>query len=240
MLDDWGDLLGLKASGSNSIVFDHAVIPDHYVLENTTMVNVDVSKAPGATLHGNPMYGGRAMGIFTMCLAAVMVGGAYDALDEFENQMEARTTPTPPFTPRKLDADFQRFFGGAWAKIATAEAALYDCAAQHMEACRLQAEQGVPFTYLEDMRLGCIAREIMVQAWETVQSDLVRTVGASLLKQGERMDRIFRDLAVGNAHRNTALRDWAYREIALAHFGLPSQSDMLLRRPSQRSQEPVA
>lgn len=64
--------------------------------------------------------------------------------------------------------------------------------------------------------------------------------GASLLRTGERLERIFRDLAVGNAHRNTSLRDWAYRELALAHFGLPSQSDMLQRRPSVRSQEPTA
>ena len=69
---------------------------------------------------------------------------------------------------------------------------------------------------------------------------LVRTAGASLLRTGERLERVFRDLAVGNAHRNTALRDWAYRELALAHFGLPSQSDMLQRRPSVRSQEPTA
>jgi 3-hydroxy-9,10-secoandrosta-1,3,5(10)-triene-9,17-dione monooxygenase len=239
MLDDWGDLLGLKASGSNSIVFDHARIPDHCVLENTSMVNIDVTRAPGVELHGNPMYGGRALGVFTMCLGAVLVGGAYNALDEYERQMDARTIPTPPFTPRKLDADFQRYFGGAWAKTATAEAALYQAAEQHMELCRRQAEEGVPFSYLEDMRIGCIGREVMVQAWETVQSDLVRTCGASLLKTGERMERIFRDLAVGNAHRNTSLRDWAYRELALAHFGMPSQADMLQRRPSLRSQEPA-
>ncbi|MGH2851071.1 MAG: acyl-CoA dehydrogenase family protein [Solirubrobacteraceae bacterium] len=239
MLDDWGDLIGLKASGSNSIVFDHARLPDHYVLENTTMVNVDVAGAPGVRLHGNSMYGGRALGVFTMCLGAVLVGGAYNALDEYERQMQLRTIPTPPFTPRILDADFQRYFGGAWAKIATAEAALYQVAEQHMELCRRQAEDGVAFSYIDDMRLGCVAREVMVQCWETVQADLVRTAGASLLRTGERLERIFRDLAVGNAHRNTALRDWAYRELALAHFGMPSQSDMLQRRPSVRSQEPT-
>ncbi len=232
MLDDWGDLLGFKGSGSQSIVFEHGRIPDHYALEETSMIDVDPARAPGAAIHGNPMYGGRALGIFTMCLAAVMVGAAYNALDEYENQMRSRLTPIPPFVERRLDPDFQRYFGGAWAKIATAEAALHDCAEQHMELCRRQADEGVPYTYKDDMLLGCIAREVMVQTWETVQSELIRTIGASVIKAGERIERIYRDMSIGNAHRNTSFRDWAYRELALAHFGLPGQMATLQRRPN--------
>ena len=58
---------------------------------------------------------------------------------------------------------------------------------------------------------------------EDVQSEIVRTVGASYLRAGQRLERIFRDLSVANAHRNTQLRDFFYRELALAHLGLPSQ-----------------
>jgi 3-hydroxy-9,10-secoandrosta-1,3,5(10)-triene-9,17-dione monooxygenase len=237
MLDDWGDILGFKGSGSQSILFEGGRIPDRYVLEETSMINVDVGRGtPGVALHGNPMYGGRALSIFTMCLAAVMVGAAYNALDEYEAQMEARRTTMPPIVPRKLDPDFQRYFGAGWAKTATAEAALRDCAEQHMELCRRQAEEGTPYTYEDDMLLGCIGREVMVQTWETVQSDLVRTIGASLMKEGERIERIYRDLSIGNAHRNTSLRDWAYRELALAHFGLPGQLDTLRRAPNVRTE----
>jgi 3-hydroxy-9,10-secoandrosta-1,3,5(10)-triene-9,17-dione monooxygenase len=234
MLDDWGEIIGFKGSGSQSIVFEHGVVPDSHVVENVTMIDFDPARAPGAAIHGNPMYGGRAMGIFTMCLAAVMVGAAYNALDEYENVMRTRPTPIPPFVPRTEDPDFQRYFGACRAKTATAEAALHDCAEQHMELCRRQAEEGVPYSYEDDMVLGCIAREVMVQTWETVQSDLIRTAGASLLKQGERLERIYRDMTVGNAHRNTSLRDWAYREIALAHFGLPGQISTLRRLPNVR------
>ncbi len=90
------------------------------------------------------------------------------------------------------------------------------------------------------MLLGNIAREIMIQSWETVQSDLVRTVGASLIKTGERMERIYRDMSIGNAHRNTAFRDFQFRELACAHFGIDSPAALLRRRPSTRSQEPVS
>jgi 3-hydroxy-9,10-secoandrosta-1,3,5(10)-triene-9,17-dione monooxygenase len=236
MLDDWGALLGFKGSGSQSILFEHGQIPDHYVLENITMIDVDPATTPGVSIHGNPMYGGRAMAIFTLCLAAVMVGSAYNALDEYENQMQKRTQMMPPFAPRTEDADFQRYFGAAWAKTATAEAALHDCSEQHMELCRRQAEDGIPYSYESDMLLGCIAREIMIQTWETVQSDLIRTIGASLLKQGERIERIFRDMTIGNAHRNTSARDFMFRELARAHFGLPGQFASLLRAPNVRPQ----
>jgi 3-hydroxy-9,10-secoandrosta-1,3,5(10)-triene-9,17-dione monooxygenase len=240
MLDDWGDILGFRGSGSQSILFEGGRIPAHYALEATSMIDVDPARTPGVALHGNPMYGGRALSVFTMCLGAVMVGAAYNALDEYEAQMEARITPTAPFVKRRLDPDFQRYFGGAWAKTATAEAALLSCADQHMELCRRQAEEGVPYTYKDDMLLGCIGREVMVQTWEAVQADLIRTVGASAMKTGERMERIYRDMSIGNAHRNTSFRDWAYRELALTHLGLPGQMATLQRRPSARSQEPAS
>ena len=41
-------------------------------------------------------------------------------------------------------------------------------------------------------------------------------------------------MSIGNAHRNTSLRDWAYRELALAQFGLPGQLDGLRRMPNVR------
>ena len=50
MLDDWGEILGFKGSGSQSIVFEHARIPEHYVLEATSMIDVNVGAGtPGVT-----------------------------------------------------------------------------------------------------------------------------------------------------------------------------------------------
>ena len=226
ILDDWGALLGLKGSGSQSIVFDRGRIPAHWALEGAYMVDFDVSAGtPGLRLHGNPMYGGRALACFTMTLAAVMVGGAYQALDEYELLLDSRLTAIPPLQPRRHDADYQRWFGSALAKVATAEAALFNCADQHMEACRRAAEDGIPYTYGEDMRLGCIAREVMVQSWEVMQGEIFRTAGSSAGARGERMERIYRDLSIGNSHRNTLLRDWAFGELAREHLGLPRLLD---------------
>jgi len=187
------------------------------------MVDVDVSEGtPGLRLHGNPMYGGRALGCFTITLAAIMVGAAYNALDEYESMLETKLTPLPPMIPRKLDPDYQRWYGRALAKIATAEAAVLGAAEQHMELCARFVGTGEPYTYGDDHRIGCIAREVMLQAWDTVQSDLFRTAGSSAGGKGQRLERLYRDMSIGgNSHRNTLLRDWAFRELARERLGLP-------------------
>jgi 3-hydroxy-9,10-secoandrosta-1,3,5(10)-triene-9,17-dione monooxygenase len=221
MLDDWGALMGLKGSGSQSIVFEGGTIPAHWGLENTFMVDVDVSEGtPGYRLHGNPMYSGRAFSIFAISIAAVMVGAAYNALDEYVNLVETRPTPWAPMGPRKLDRHYQRYVGSALAKISTAEAALLSAAEQHMEACERNVA-GEPYTYGEDHRIAAIGREVMVMTWEVVQGELARTVGSTPLGAGQRFERIYRDMTIGQTHRNVGLSDWAFGEIGRAHLGLP-------------------
>jgi 3-hydroxy-9,10-secoandrosta-1,3,5(10)-triene-9,17-dione monooxygenase len=221
MLDDWGDMLGLKGSGSHSIRFEHSRIPRSWGFEGN-MIDIDVTGGtPGYRLHGNAMYAGRAMCIFTMSLAAVAVGGAYNALDEYERLMRTKATPLPPFGLRVHDREFQQWYGRALTRVATAEAALRDTAQRHMELCRRSVEEGPSYTYGDDMLLAGIAREIIIACWDIVNHDLWQTVGASVARDGERMQRVFRDMAVAAAHRNTQLRDMMYGEIAREALGEP-------------------
>ena len=221
MLDDWGDMIGLKGSGSQSIRFDHTRIPANWAFEGT-MIDVEVGGGtPGSRLHGNPMYSGRAMCIFTMSLAAVAVGGAYNALDEYERLMRTKGTPLPPFGPRIHDREHQRWYGRALTHIATAEAALRDTARAHMELCRRNVEDGIDYSYGDDMLLAGIARELIISCWNVVNHDLWETVGASEGRDGKRMARIFRDMAVAGAHRNTQLRDLFYGEVGREMLGEP-------------------
>jgi 3-hydroxy-9,10-secoandrosta-1,3,5(10)-triene-9,17-dione monooxygenase len=213
--------MGLKGSGSHSIVFEGGEIPAHWALENTLMLDVDTSNGtPGTRLHGNPMYGGRGMAIFTISIAAVMVGAAYAALDEYVYLAETKPTPLPPMGLRKFDPDFQRYIGRGVTKIGVAEAALLQAAEQHMDACRRNA-QGESYTYGDDQRIGALTREVMVMTWEAVQGELARTAGSSPMGSGQRLERIYRDMTMGQTHRNVALQDWAYGEVGRAHLGLP-------------------
>ena len=186
------------------------------------MIDIDVAGGtPGSRLHGNPMYAGRAMSVFTISLAAVTVGAAYNMLDEYERLMRTKTTGLPPFGPRIEDREYQRFYGRALTHIATAEAALYEAADRHMELCRRNVEDGIDYTYGDDMLVAGIAREVLLMCWKVIDDDLFQTVGASVARDGERTARIFRDMAVATAHRNLQLRDMWYGEIGRAALGEP-------------------
>jgi 3-hydroxy-9,10-secoandrosta-1,3,5(10)-triene-9,17-dione monooxygenase len=235
ILDDWGDLLGLKGSGSNSITFEHGRIHADWGLADRLMVDFDVSGGtPGLRLHGNPLYAGRALSCFTLTLAAIMVGAAYQALDEYELLLDSKLSILPPIQPRRFDPDYQRWFGSALAKIATAEAALINATEQHMENCRRSAEGEEVYTYGADMRIGCIAREIMIQTWEVMQGEIFRTAGSSAGARGHRIERIYRDMSIGNSHRNTLMRDWAFGELAREHLGLPRLARANVQQPHKR------
>jgi 3-hydroxy-9,10-secoandrosta-1,3,5(10)-triene-9,17-dione monooxygenase len=234
MLDDWGETLGLKGSGSHSVRFENAFVPSRFVLPNTWMVDTDVSGGtPGLRLHGNPMYAGRTLAFFQGELAAVMVGAAKGALDEYEQIMLARKTQRPPIVPRHEDPDYQRWFGLAIGRVATAEAALVQCAEQWLGLCRRSAETGVPFSREDDLRLNIIARESLTLAWDAMQGQIFRTAGTSAARNGQRLERIFRDMAIGWGHFGTVVGDWAARELVREHFGLVQ----VVPRPDQHRTE---
>jgi 3-hydroxy-9,10-secoandrosta-1,3,5(10)-triene-9,17-dione monooxygenase len=221
MLDDWGDTLGLKGSGSHSVKFDHARIPSRYVLENAWLVDTNVAGGtPGLTLHGNPLYAGRTLSFFQTELAALMIGGLKGALVEYEAIMTTRKTQRPPIVSRHLDPDYQRWFGLALGQAAAAEAMLLQGATQYMELCHRIVDEGRPFTREDDLRLNIVAREALRLAWETMHGQLFKTAGTSAAKDGERMQRIYRDMSMDWGHFGTLAGDWAARELAKEHLGL--------------------
>jgi hypothetical protein len=156
ILDDWGQLIGLVGSGSNSIVFDKAVVPAHWVLEKTHMADVDPSGGTiGSRLHGNPMYATRGIAFFTMTVGAVMVGAALGALDEFAQILRTRKTMRAPFVPWAEDPDHQRWFGIAITKLKIAEIAVVESAALQMEYGRATVKDGRPYTFGDDQLVAC-------------------------------------------------------------------------------------
>lgn len=221
LLDDWGTMIGLKGSGSNSIRFDGGRIADHMLLTDTFMIDVNVTGGtPGLELHGDPLYAGRAFGIFAMSLGAIALGAAYGALDEYEHIMMTQPYPLPPFGPRSADGDYQRWWGEARTRLGCAEAIVMSCADQHMARCRDNA-QGGDFSLADDHLISAIGREAIIQIWETVEQVLFRTVGSTPATGAEqRFSRIFRDLIMAASHRNTMLRDRSFRVLAQLQLGL--------------------
>lgn len=222
ILDDWGELTGLIGSGSNSIVFDKAVVPAHWVLENTHMADVDCSGGTvGSRLHGNPMYATRGVGFFAMTVGGIMVGAALGALDEFERILKARKTMRAPITPWAENAEYQRWFGAAITRLKLSEIGVVESAKMQMEYGRATVEDGRPYTFGDDQLIGAVAREAYSDAWQTFQTWIFRYAGSSAGKRGAKLERVLRDMAIGWSHFNTAQNDWGYVEVAKSRLGLP-------------------
>jgi 3-hydroxy-9,10-secoandrosta-1,3,5(10)-triene-9,17-dione monooxygenase len=221
MLDDWGHTLGLKGSGSNSIAFDGGRIPEYFALPDTQMLHVDnTSGTPGQRLHGNPMYLGRALSFFGLEFIALAVGMVKGALDEYLELITTRSTHRPPIVLRAQDPDYQRWYGHARAKVDTAEAAMFSAADQWMEACRRQVDDGVPFDVEEDLRIQSITRESVRLCWDALQEYVFRTAGSSAAVDGQRMQRIWRDMSMVWGHLASVIGDWAARGMTTEHLGI--------------------
>jgi 3-hydroxy-9,10-secoandrosta-1,3,5(10)-triene-9,17-dione monooxygenase len=218
MLDDWGAILGLRGSGSNSIRVDQQHVPESYVVP-VDMLDADVSGGtPGSRLHGNPMYAGRCLSFFHGELVSLMVGLGYAAIDEYEKLIRARSTLFPPFTPRYLNPEYQRVLGLALGMVNAAERLALNVGELYMEYCRRGFEGGKPFSLREDLELFTSTEHGGRLVWEAVEL-LFRTASTTAAKDGQRLQRYYRDISIYRGHISSQYEIMAQR-LAILHLGL--------------------
>lgn len=201
--DDWGgdQVLGMRASGSNSIVVENQVVPEYYGIGPTLMSKERTS--PGVQLHGNPMYlGAAAGGFFHLELATPVVGAALAALDEYEHLAKTKPSAMPvPGVPqmRYQDASHQLDFGTAKIKAEAAQALVLHAADRIMRWSKETVEGGQEITREMDMGLDCMLMEAAELAGEAVDI-LFRSAGTSSSGRGKPMQRYLRDVSMYRTH----------------------------------------
>lgn len=221
LLDDWRGVLGMRGSGSQSVRISNQWVPSHHVLERF-LVDLEVDGGtPGSRLHGNPMYAGRATGFFMLEFTAITLGTAYAALDEYERIITSRPAAWAPTMQRYQLPEYQRHLGRALGRLAAAEAAMTGLAQEFMELCRRNVEDGVPFTREDDYRLVMAGIEIARLAWHTVEGILFHTGGSAGARDGQRMQRYFRDMATYWSHNSPAQEEVLAERLGRLHLGLP-------------------
>jgi 3-hydroxy-9,10-secoandrosta-1,3,5(10)-triene-9,17-dione monooxygenase len=202
MLDNWGDIIGMKGSGSNSVVVDHVLVPDHWVLP-FDIGNMDLSNgSPGSRLHGNSLYGGQFISWFNVQLVSIAVGIAWAAFDEFERVITTKMTQLPPQQLRASHPDQQRMLGVAWGLIQGAERIIRSIADDYAVLCEESCNGGQTFTGLMDDELCVPARQAGQMAIQATEM-LTTAVGASPLADGQRMQRYLRDILTYRSHLNS-------------------------------------
>ncbi|RZF58633.1 acyl-CoA dehydrogenase [Sphingomonas populi] len=214
MLDDWGGSLGLKGSGSNSVSFTNAHVPAALTRLNKMHMEHRLEPKSEATAHlDNPIYYGGTMSLWLLEPAALLLGMVKGALDECTSLMATKMTAIPPIQPRVDSPDYQRWFGAAATKIALAEAAYYDACEKWTEDARLQMlghrDPADPRENLAMVMCG----EIIEMCWDAMQL-LYRTAGTSSAFDGQRFQRIYRDMSTARSHAYNTRFDQLHRDLA--------------------------
>ncbi|EGJ77091.1 putative acyl-CoA dehydrogenase type 2 [Streptomyces sp. Tu6071] len=202
MLDDWGGQLGLKGSGSHSIRISGGHIPGHFGIE-VDFEEISVTEGtPGRALHTHPQYGGAPASSMALEGAHIAVGMCQGALDAYTELMFSRTTIVPPFPPRAEDPDFLLWYGKASGMIAAAETLALAASRRWQELAALPVGA---FTAEEDLRIALTCREATNLAWQAVDEILQPTAGSPAVREGTRLERVWRDLSTGRTHASSAI-----------------------------------
>jgi 3-hydroxy-9,10-secoandrosta-1,3,5(10)-triene-9,17-dione monooxygenase len=221
VLDNWGGdrTLGMRASGSNSIVVEDVFVPDYHVVPGNWHEGWDPTvTTPGVELHGNPMYLGRAHATYHTSIAAVQVGTAKAALDEFEDQMLTRKAVAPPPIPRSEDPHSMRLHGQAAALTDSAEALIDAVTGRYTEHAERWAETGELFDMQKVIALYAIAQQAGALAAEAVEL-MFRSAGTSASVPGSRLARYFRDTAMYRGHQSSQ-RETYWARMSAVRLGL--------------------
>lgn len=219
VLDDWRGpgVLGLRASGSNSVAVDDVFVPEHLTSVFDWMDHDYDEPSAGNRLHGNPMYLGPVAAFFHLALVTPVVGAAKAALDEYQHIISTRPATLPPFEPRWEDPHHQADFGMALSMTDAAEGIVIRVCDQYLEHCRDLVERGEPFTMAKDARLYGMIQRAGELASEAVGL-LYRSAGSSAGRGGHPMERYFRDVSMYRGHISAQYR-WSAAKFAQIHFG---------------------
>lgn len=88
IIDDWYTV-GLKGTGSKTVVVNDVFIPEYRTVANT---DIEEGMAPGAELHSHPMYRAISSANFTAAMAAPAIGAARGFLNAFEERLRTKSS----------------------------------------------------------------------------------------------------------------------------------------------------
>lgn len=218
MLDDWGDLLGQRASGSNSVVIDGTIIPNDFVFYDAMYGEGDENLTPGGQFHDNPMYNGKFVPFGAGVLACTQVGAARAALEEYERIIRSSRPRFANNLYKYQHHDWQRIHGLALSMTNAAEALLLRSGKIFMEHCRMARAGEKPFDMSASLQLLGLQHQVSRLAWDA-GLELFRSAGSSAAVNGHPMQRYFRDLATYRSNANHQM-DFTATRIGQAALGL--------------------
>jgi 3-hydroxy-9,10-secoandrosta-1,3,5(10)-triene-9,17-dione monooxygenase len=87
VVDDWYTV-GLKGTGSKTIIVNDAFVPEHRTLSNK---DIEEGTTPGSRLHKHPMYSGISSANFTSAMGMPAIGAARGFLAAYEERLRSKS-----------------------------------------------------------------------------------------------------------------------------------------------------
>jgi len=213
MLHDWGSIIGMKASGSNSGRVAQIFVPDEMTIIMNRAEPIS-GKTRGGAIHANPLYNGLMNGFVEGGLAAMAAGTCYAAIDAFVELINRRTVGSTNQL-RAHNRDYQRALGLALANADAAKAIVVQGAENyhlHSEAA-MRGEE--PFSLEKGLRMDGAYHLAEQMVWNTI-SELCRNAGSGALRDGQFLQRYWRDIIT--LCTRTGQLDHRASDIAIEHF----------------------
>jgi alkylation response protein AidB-like acyl-CoA dehydrogenase len=205
IVDDWYTV-GLKGTGSKTIVVNDAFIPEGRTLANTALED---GQAPGRQINSHPMYGGISSANFTAAMAAPAVGAARGFLQLFEDRLRSKSSNIDD----GLLVNMSRYAQAA-ANVDSAHAT----ALMNARRLRCLPAQEVP----NEDRARCRRDQAFVaQTCRKTVNMLYEECGGSGLYERSDLQRFWRDTNGAAAHHGLTW-DWHAVAWTRATLGLPT------------------
>jgi len=194
--DDW-NVVGLRATGSCSVVAKDVFVPRHRML---SLPGITAGKAPDAAAHEGSLYKGAAVPVLALAITPSALGMAEAAFEAFKQRLPGREIA---YTEREIQIDSpttHRQAADAATRIHVARLLLYRCAAD-IEAAAERGEM-MEFTARARVRMDCA--HAVRQCLEAVEI-LFLACGGSGIGESNPVQRAWRDLHAVNMHGLLAL-----------------------------------
>jgi 3-hydroxy-9,10-secoandrosta-1,3,5(10)-triene-9,17-dione monooxygenase len=223
VLPDWGgdSAMGMQASGSNSVQLTQVLVPDRHIIPSPIARLSTESLpdgTPGTRLHGEGLFLGLIFSWFSCEFGAILTGAARAACEEYERQLRTKPSFADPTRPRMHEAELQRVFGEAICRADAAEALTLAATRLYLQQCDGWMKTGAAIKPEDTTKVWGTSREACRAACEAVEM-LFHTVGASVVRRGDRLQRYFRDVQMYRVH----IQSQAQIPVVRAHvqLGLP-------------------
>ena len=189
--DDW-NVVGLRGTGSCSIVANDVFVPKHRYLSLPCII---AGEAPGAAAHDTSLYKGAAVPVLVLAITPAALGMAEAALAAFKERLPGREIA---YTEHEIQIDSpttHRQVADAATRIHVARLLLHRCA-DDIEAAAARGEM-MEFTARARVRMDCA--HAVRQCMEAAEI-LYLACGGSGIAETNPVQRAWRDLHAVNMH----------------------------------------